>query len=460
MDSLVDSSHPVSRRFYMKKAWINLIAAILSIFLIPFALAETVSLFQIKQIPVKAEIQYNNDILTITNKSKHPINLNNGRLSFHYQGTLSSIQGINLSVRPTIRMQDVSRKPNACGNSYRVDLNEINQPIIYPEKSIQLKFARSEKNETPHGFKLFTIERVPVQVKVTTENKNWVETISVCNISSNSVPLKDIEFNFNYGVNAPNNYWGQPWAAWKLASQVGTQVVLIGGTPWTPNLASDPNCTKPLTIQFNAPPANPDPMGPFVFKSAGATPSGSGSLTITLQSAPTNGLPNPQVTVTGMGTSSQQVVQWGNQWQLTNLVPGSYNISATAVDNGTDFFQAIPSTVTVNNQANTQALLQYQAVPSGEVTVTLSNAPAAVEPVTFTGQKYTIRKDLPASSIVKLPQDTYTVSSIVPGYTTTILPNPLIVPSNTSLSITYQQTTVTTTPKFVGYFESWDGDSQ
>lgn len=278
---------------------------------------------------------------------------------------------------------------------------------------------------------------VPVQVKVTASNANYVETISICNISASSIPLTNIEFDFNYAVTMATNIWGQPWAAWTLVSQTGTAVVLKGGTPYTPPLLPDPNCTSPLTIQFSATPNSPAPSGPFVFKADGGQPSGSGTLLITLASAPAANLPTPTLTVTGPSVSQQQTVNWGGNWQLNNLAPGSYTISASPVNNGTNYYTAKGVSVTVQSNATTKQTMTYQAVPNGTVTVTLNQAPAAQESVTFTSSSNTFIKTLSSGTSVTLPADTYTVTSAIPGYNAAITPNPLVVPTNTTLSITY-----------------------
>src|SRR5205823_5825442 len=120
---------------------------------------------------------------------------------------------------------------------------------------------KTDKKDVPHDAQV-KLAPTPVNVSVTVANANWVETISICNISGATVPLTNIEFDFNYSVPMPGNIWGNPWAAWHVASQTGTQVILIGGTPWTPSLPNDPGCANPLTIQFNASPSTPMPTGP------------------------------------------------------------------------------------------------------------------------------------------------------------------------------------------------------
>ncbi len=299
-------------------------------------------------------------------------------------------------------------------------------------------------------------DRIPVDVKVTVAKANWVQNISICNISSKSIPLTDVEFSFNYSVNMPADIWGQPWLAWKLASQQAGTVVLVGGNPWASALAPDPNCTKPITIQFNATPTQPIPTGPFVFKAAGATPSSMGDLTISLPAIPSVGVSTPQVNVNGMGINLTQPVNWGTQWKVTSLVPGNYTISASGVDDGLRFYQASPITIPVTGQNTTQAAIQYVAVPTAQVNITLLNSPEPQEPIRFDGQTYHFDKMLSNNSAINLPLDTYTVTSTVAGYSAIVHPNPLVLPTNTALSISYEKAM---NARFVAYMESWNEHS-
>lgn len=102
-------------------------------------------------------------------------------------------------------------------------------------------------------------------VKISVANQNWVDTITICNISNAPIPLTNLEFDFNLAKPMPTNIWGNPWVAWQLVSQNGNAVVLKGGTSYATALQSDPKCANPLTIQFNAAPTDPMPTGPFNF---------------------------------------------------------------------------------------------------------------------------------------------------------------------------------------------------
>ncbi|WP_058534810.1 cellulase family glycosylhydrolase [Legionella saoudiensis] len=283
----------------------------------------------------------------------------------------------------------------------------------------------------------------PAQVKITVSNANWVETISICNISSSPIPLTNLELDFNYSQPMPTNIWGNPWAAWTLASQTGTAVVLKGGTPYTPPLQPDPNCTNPMTVQFNAGPTVPEPTGPFVFTADGSTPTQVGSLNITMPAAPASNLDSPTVNVTGANYSNQQVLAWGKSWQIPNLTTGQYTVNSSAINNGTNFYTANPITVTVQDQKVTNVPITYSAVPSGTVNVTLNQAPATQEPLTFSGTKYSFNKTVASGTSLTLPIDTYTVAGSANGYSVSIAPNPITLTANgnVSLAVTYTKNT-------------------
>ncbi|WP_131782916.1 alkaline phosphatase family protein [Legionella gresilensis] len=222
------------------------------------------------------------------------------------------------------------------------------------------------------------VQRVPIPVQITVKNENWIETISICNTTSSAIPLNDIELNFNYDVAMPTNIWGQPWAAWHMHSQAGKQVVLLGGTPYTPALQPDPNCNNPLTIQFNASPDTPAPAGPFVFKASGASSNEKGKLNIAMPSIPEDGLANPQVTITGMGQTLNHTVAWGAVWSVSDLVAGSYTVTSSNVSNGQHTYQANPINITVKANETTEVSVTYTLVTSntGNLTVTIPALPA------------------------------------------------------------------------------------
>lgn len=284
----------------------------------------------------------------------------------------------------------------------------------------------------------------PVQVKVTTENANWVQTIAICNQSQQTIPLTNLEFSFNYAATMPSNIWGQPWVAWRRDRQTGSQVVLKGGTPWSQPLPPDPNCTNPLTIQFNASPSAPVPMGPFVFKAEGATPIESGALNVHLPQAPAENIAQPTIQIIGPDTETQKALAWGADWKLDNLAPGTYSIKASAVSNGESFFTAAPISANVSNAETTNVTIQYTSVATGTLNVTLINAPENAIAVQFTGARYTINKSVTNGMSIILPHDTYTIAAQLAGYQTTITPNPMTVPDVQALELQFTKNTPVT----------------
>ena len=293
----------------------------------------------------------------------------------------------------------------------------------------------------------------PVSVKVTVGKADWNQTISLCNTSTSVIPLKNITFSFGFGGTI-SSIWGNPWLAWKVSSRQGSQYVLSGGTPWTPDLPSDPTCQNPVTIIFSSTPTTPVPAGPFVFSAEGGTPVGAGVLNVSVPAAPVAGLANPSVKVSGGSFSSQKTVSWGSVWSLTDLQPGTYTISASPVNDGTHFYQAAVLSKDVKDKTTTIATLQYTAVSTGNVAVTLSGAPVTQQEIVFTGKSYQFTKTIVNGGSVVLPADAYTISASSPGYSVTALPNPLTVPQQTALTLTYKKAS-TSAAGFGGYYESW-----
>lgn len=277
---------------------------------------------------------------------------------------------------------------------------------------INTAFALQDKTVTT------VIERSPVPVVVNVSNQYWVETISICNTTPNSIPLNDIELDFNYSVPMPTNIWGQPWAAWRVASQQGTKVVLLGGAQFT--LKPDPHCDYPLTIQFNAAPDLPAPTGPFVFLAAGITPpNDTGNLKISVPSAPEAGLSTPKVTVTGMGQTLNQNVNWGTNWELDNLTAGTYTITSSNVSNGTHSYQSAPVNVSVTAQQTAQASVKYTLVPptTGNLTINIPTEPTAGlsnPQISVTGMGQTYNQMVKWGTqwkLTSLAEGTYNISS-------------------------------------------------
>ncbi|MBA3660212.1 MAG: hypothetical protein H0W64_00610 [Gammaproteobacteria bacterium] len=297
------------------------------------------------------------------------------------------------------------------------------------------------KNSVPSRLERLLLP-TPVPVQVSVANTNWVTTFSICNTSGNPIPLKSLEFKFKFAQTFSSTIWGQPWADWKVVAQNGSDVTLSGGTPFTPDLPSDPNCVLPLTIQFSASPTTPLPTGPFEFKAEGGPVVETGTLQVSLSTAPVGGLSNPMVTVTGPGTSQQQAVTWGTSWTLANLAPGNYTVSGSTITNGGQSYTVTPVSVMVNAQQTASAVLTYKAsTTSGQVKVTLVNPPTAQVAVTFTGNTQTINQNVTNNATLTLPADTYAVTSNIAGFTATANPNPLTVPTQNALTITYTPNT-------------------
>lgn len=290
----------------------------------------------------------------------------------------------------------------------------------------------------------------PAQVKVSVANSNYVETFSICNSSSASIPLTNLEFSFNYTKSMPSNIWGNPWVAWQLSSQKGTAVVLKGGTAYSPALKSDPNCTNPLTIQFNAAPNDPRPTGPFLFTSGGSSPQPvtTGALNIIMPAAPLSNLASPTVSVVGVNYSNQKVLAWGQSWQLPSLNVGQYTLNSTPVNNGVNYYTAnqLSPSVTANNTTNVPIVYNQVAIPSGTINVLLKQAPAAQVPFIFSGVKNSFNKTLASGASVSLPVDTYTVTSTVSGYSVSITPNPVNLTANSVIPLTATYSTTVINP--------------
>lgn len=385
-----------------------------------------------KEDPIK--IKYEQNTIVVQNTSNKIVNLRDAKIQFNYYGRILKITNAQENIQG-IHFQSQDLRQSGGNKVYTVTISTDKKNLLNPNTSLKLKLV-SDKKDVPHDFKFFTAPQ-PINVTVSVQNKDWVETISICNTSGASIPLKNIEFDFNYSKPMSNKIWGSPWAEWKLASQTGNQVVLIGGTPDTPALPSDPGCMNPLTIKFNASPSTPAPTGPFVFKAEMGNTSSVGNLRVSLASSPDGSLPNPSITVVGPNTNMQKAMTWGTNWDLTNLPVGSYTISGSTVSNGSQSYVAKPVNAQVNSQQTTNANITYQPAPTSAVTVTLNNPPTAQVPLTLTGKNGTINQTVSNGTVLQLANDTYQVASNIAGYNSVATPNPLIIPNATNLSISY-----------------------
>lgn len=327
-------------------------------------------------------------------------------------------------------------------------ISTLAQANSFPTRSSLFK---NTNHHQPSNKDLYDVVPVPTQVKVTVGPAGWVQTINICNNGTDPIPLKNISFSFNWTGNL-TSIWGQPWLAWQVQNHQGNQYLLSGGTEWASDLQPDPNCTHPIIIQFNSNPSTQAPAAPFEFKSEGAKPVGNGTLNILVATAPTTGLINPSIKITGMGITREQVVPWGQNWQLTNLVPGNYTISGTNVDNGTLYYKFYSLNVTVIDKVITPVNIQYVSVPTKKITVSVLNTSNPIQTI-FTGKNYNFTNSLQNGSTITLPTDSYTVSASVPGYSVTATPNPLIIPTHSSLTITLEKNNLT--PTFGAYYQTW-----
>lgn len=152
----------------------------------------------------------------------------------------------------------------------------------------------------------------------------------------------------------------------------------------------------------------------------------------------------PIIGINGTAANQQRQVQWDTTWRLADLPPGKYLVTGVPIEQGGVTYQVTPTTVDVLADATVNVSFTYQSdtVPStGNVNITLENAPQMEVPVTFTGEKATIDQSVRDGQELTLPVDLYQVSSNLPEYTAEITPNPLRVPEQTALKITYTHVT-------------------
>lgn len=389
----------------------------------------------------------------IINNSKQAVSLNLAQVQFYYNGAIS---GLSLDKAQFSLIKHIAspQSPNSMGGLYIYQLKADKSLVLKPQSKLAISVnGKSLNNEPIHGVTLQTQTLVPVQAQFTVTTTQGNTTVSICNNSPYSIPLTSLELDFNYGGNAISTIWGAPWLDWQSTNN-GNQFAFIGGNTYTSAYAPDPQCKNSITVIFNAAQGVPDPNN-FVLKAAGGTPIGYGTLDVAIGNAPQAGLTNPTITIDGMGTHEQQSVAWGKDWVLPSLVPGTYTIQASSIDNGTSYYQAtvMPNSANVINKQTTTVNVNYQTVPTGQVAVTLSNAPGTSEPVLFSGTKDSYQKTVTTNSTVTLPQDTYVISSTVPGYATLISPSSINLTQSASVNITYNQIK---DKNYVGYFETWE----
>lgn len=413
----------------MNRRWLIYLSAIFLLITQCWAFALTAK----PETGLKANIT--DSVIIMTNTTDHAINLRHASIQFHYFGKVHKITNLK-DVKQRINFTAAATHDG--DKLYTAKIYGTKNVMLLPKQSIKLALD-TDKKDSPHHVTV-QLAPTPVNVTISTSNANWVQTIAICNTTGAPIPLKNIELDFNFSQTMPTNIWGSPWVGWKVASQVNGQVVLIGGTQYTPDLPSDPQCMRPLTVKFNNPPSNPQPTGPFVFKAESGTPiPTTGNLNVVLSASPAAGLANPVLTVTGQGVTRTQAVTWGTTWSVTGLTAGSYTVTGSTVSLNGVTYTVPPAAATVVGNTTTNVTMTYTGtvVPPTAVTVTLINAPTATVPVTLVGPSGTITQTVGNGTVLSLAAGSYNVSSSVAGYNATITPNPLVVPNNTTLSISY-----------------------
>ncbi|STX28299.1 chitinase [Legionella beliardensis] len=348
---------------------------------------------------IPINISYQNECITIFNNTDKSINLNEARIEFYSQAQVTQVAIEEHEGQVILKANDLSTLPHFQGHRYLITFMNLARPLLNPGEQIRVKLNKNSKSPI-NNLHLLAPPLTPIDVKVSVQNVNWVETFTICNTSSFTIPLTNLEFDFNYALPMPTNIWGNPWVAWTVANQTNSSVTLVGGTPYSGSLAPDPDCKNPLTIQFNANPTSPRPTGPFVFKAAIDNPPAQvGNLTVNLPISPNNALNAPVITVSGSNYSKEQTINWNTSYTFSNLTPGVYTIKGANVTDGISTYTAQPLTANVVANATASATLIYTSQPqtTGTLLITLPVAPAAGLPapsVDVTGTNYKNQKTL------------------------------------------------------------------
>lgn len=400
------------------------------------------------QLAIHADKQ---NTIYITNNTQKPITLNQAQLSFYYHGDIKAV-GFTQGTLKLIKHTETPDLPNSMGDFYSYQIQSDKAIVLKPQAEVAITVeGNSLIKESVHGFTLATETLIPVQAQFSTDTVNGNTTVSICNNSPYSIPLTNLELDFNYQGEI-TSIWGTPWLGWVATSNAG-QYTLVGGYSYVSDYAPDPECKTPVTVIFNATQGAAAPSG-FVLKAAGGTPIGYGTLDIHVDYIPKLDLPNPTVTIDGMGITQKQTVKWGQDWVVPSLVPGRYTISASPTDDGKTYYQATidPTTAEITNDKTVPVDVSYHTIPTGTVSVTLNNAPASSEPVSFDGTHASYVKTVSSDTTLTLPQDDYVITSNVPGYSSLISPNSIHLTDSASVNITYSPMTA---QNYVGYFETW-----
>jgi chitinase len=408
-----------------------------------------------KENHIYPSITFKNDTLIIKNTTQKNINLSNAVLKFHYQGTDVSISKNQKVLKVKSEVTEVNNnQPHQQAQVFKANLSNLKLGVLKAGESLSLKVAKDNQNVID-GLSLIQSVLVPVQVKVTVNPADWTQTVNVCNNSGYDIPLTNISFSFNFTGDI-FSVWGAPWVDWKVQGREGSTYTLSGGTPWTAPLKSDPTCKTPMTLQFSSSPTTPVPSAPFTMMAEGGHPMGAGNLNVLLSSLDAQNVAAPNITVAGMGTTRQQVMDFGTTWNLTQLIPGSYKVTPPLIDNGMQYYESSPIDVVVNNNMTSMATINYQPVPMSSLSVSLVGAPQTTETLKFTGTKYQLTKTANVSDSFSLPNDSYTISVAEPGYSVSVSPNPVTLPDTSSVTLTFVKQAAK--PIYGGYYQSWSSE--
>lgn len=280
---------------------------------------------------------------------------------------------------------------------------------------------------------------IPVYAKFQVSG-GWTTSISICNNGAYPLPLSNLELDFNYS--APiTSVWGSPYFNWNIAENQHN-VALTTSSNY-PALQPDPECKKPVTVQFSSDIQSSLPSQ-LVLKSEGGHPIEHGQLDIKM--TPTPPLPNsdsPTVILNGMDINqASHSLPWGEKWHLDNLMTGAYTITANLLDDERHYYQAIttPNPVMINKDKLATAQITYQALPTGNAVIHLNNSPDVIEPVLFKSAEYSTERLVSSDQEITLPAGTYRLSSRIKQKKAVFSVNPLVInpQQKTPLTITYQ----------------------
>jgi chitinase len=340
--------------------------------------------------------------------------------------------------------------------------------ILKPGNSINLTlstslstgrtFTDALKNLIQASFALITTDTPPV-------NQTGQLVLSLDN-----APVTDTAFpkSSSFTISGPNNYIKTVALNW------GEQTTISNLVLGTYNVTA-------TTITYNN--VNYQPKLPASVELSTANPSSTvlatyirvepltGTINLTLDTAPTPGLADPVIDVYDVSNNVKQTVtlNWGTIKQLTQMPANHvYQITASPIP---EHVRAVtPSNFTLAANTNVNAVIKYEkeAPPPaiGQVSLTVNGLPSGVNAsLTFSSNINAEVKTFTYSNgtySLSLAAATYNVSAnTMDGYRVVIASNPFVVSSSstvpTPLAITYEK--VTPTPnqanRVVAYFTAW-----